>query len=127
MADLTFFTALETRVWEALVAGDAAADRALLAPDFLGVYSTGFAKRSDHTEQLADGPPTVTRFLLSEARLIELGGPGRVLLAYRADYLRKGGAHTAEAMYVSSIWEERDGQWLNTFSQDSSTDAPAPV
>ena len=124
MAELTFFTALETRVWEALVAGDAAADRALLAPDFLGVYSTGFAKRSDHTQQLADGP-TVTRFLLSEARLIELG-PGRVLLAYRADYLRKG-AHAAEAMYVSSIWEERDGQWLNTFSQDSSTDAPAPV
>ena len=124
MADLSFFLALETRVWEALVAGDAAADRALLAPDFLGVYSTGFAKRADHTDQLSDGP-TVTRFLLSEARLVELG-PGRVLLAYRADYLRAG-AHSAEAMYVSSIWEERGGAWLNTFSQDSSTEAPAPV
>lgn len=124
MADLSVFIALETRVWQALVEGDAGADRDLLAPDFLGVYSTGFAGRADHVGQLSGGP-TVVRFLLSEARLIELG-PARVLLAYRADYLRVGAA-SGEAMYVSSIWEERDGRWLNTFSQDSSTDAPAPV
>ncbi len=124
MADLSFFLALESRVWEALVTGDVAADRALLAPEFLGVYSTGFAKRADHAGQLANGP-TVARFRLSEARMVALG-PGRVLLAYRADYLRVGGGEE-EAMYVSSIWEERDGCWRNTFSQDSSTEAPAPV
>lgn len=124
MTDLSFFLALETRVWQALVDGDAAADRALLADDFLGVYSTGFAIRDDHTGQLADGP-TVVRFDIRDARLMPLG-PGRALLAYRAGFTRLG-ATAPEAMYVSSIWEQRDGTWLNTFSQDSNATDPAPV
>ncbi|MDF0599495.1 DUF4440 domain-containing protein [Psychromarinibacter sp. C21-152] len=124
MADLSFFLDLETRVWQALADGDAAADAALLAPEFLGVYSTGFAGRDEHTGQLSQGP-TVAAFSLSGARILPLG-PGRVLLAYRADYTRVG-ASVAEAMYVSSIWEERDGTWRNTFSQDSAADAPPPV
>jgi len=41
-----FFVALESRVWDALVRGDADADADLLATDFLGVYATGFADRS---------------------------------------------------------------------------------
>ncbi|WP_253913124.1 DUF4440 domain-containing protein [Pseudoruegeria sp. HB172150] len=124
MNDLDFFLSLETQVWEALVAGDAAADEALLAEDFLGVYSTGYAERACHVDQISDGP-TVELYEISAPRLVPLG-PGRALLAYRADYIRKG-ADTSEAMYVSSIWEERGGRWLNTFSQDSSTDDPAPV
>lgn len=124
MPDFAFFLALETRVWQALVDGDPAADAALLAPDFLGVYSTGFATHADHTGQLAHGP-TVAAFRLSDARLLPLG-PGRALLAYRADYTRTGTTEP-EAMYVSSIWEDRAGTWLNTFSQDSSADAPPPV
>lgn len=124
MADLDFFLALETRVWQALVTGDAGADAALLAPDFLGVYSTGFAGRDAHAGQL-DGGPTVARFTISDARLLPLG-PGRALLAYLADYTRIG-AQEPEAMYVSSIWEERDGVWRNTFSQDTARGGPAPV
>ncbi len=124
MTDLDTVLALETRVWQALADGDTVADRALLAPDFLGVYSTGFADRSDHAGQLAGGP-TVAEFTLSLARLIHLGDR-RVLLAYRADF-RRTGAQAAEAMYVSSIWELREGAWVNSFSQDSSAADPAPV
>lgn len=124
MADLAFFLDLETRVWQALAAGDAAADAALLADDFLGVYSTGFAGRDLHAGQLADGP-TVAAFRLSQARLLDLGA-GRALLAYRAAYRRVGRAED-EAMYVSSIWEDRPEGWRNTFSQDTATTEPPPV
>ncbi|WP_425050020.1 DUF4440 domain-containing protein [Psychromarinibacter sp. S121] len=124
MTNTAFFLDLETRVWQALVDGDPAADAALLAGDFLGVYSTGFSGRDGHVEQLADGP-TVATFALSLARTVALG-EGRVLLAYRADY-RRTGATGAEAMYVSSIWEKRGDRWLNTFSQDSNAADPAPV
>jgi hypothetical protein len=53
-------------------------------------------------------------------------GPGRVLLAYRAEFTRVGGSRP-EAMYVSSIWEARGDQWLNIFSQDSMESDVAPV
>lgn len=124
MTDLAFFLDLERRVWQALAEGDATADAALLAPDFLGVYSTGYSDRDGHAAALAHGP-TVEEYTLAEPRLLPLG-PGRVLLAYLAEY-RRSGARESEAMYVSSIWEDRDGTWLNVFSQDSATDAPAPV
>ncbi|MDJ0629235.1 MAG: nuclear transport factor 2 family protein [Rhodobacter sp.] len=124
MADIGFLLDLEHRVWQALADGDAATDATLLAPEFLGVYATGFADRAAHTGQLADGP-TVSRFALSDARLVPLG-EGRALLAYRAEYVRVG-ASTPEVMYVSSIWENHGGRWRNTFSQDTAEDDAAPV
>ena len=124
MTDIKFLLALETRVWSALVIGDAKADRALLAQNFLGVYATGFSGRDGHSEQLAEGP-TVAEFRLSDAQLMQLG-PGRALLAYRADYIRVGDTRP-EAMFVSSIWEESDGSWRNIFSQDTAVSDDAPV
>lgn len=117
------FIRLETLVWEALVRGDAAADGRLLTPDFLGVYPTGFAGRGDHVGQLRNGP-MVADFRLSEERLLALSNTA-VVLAYRADYRRAGQPDSSErgpgreAMYVSSIWCERDGEWVNVFSQDT--------
>lgn len=124
MIDISHFLALEAQVWGALVSGDAASDLAMLAPEFVGVYSTGFSDRSGHVDQLADGP-TVAQYKISKARLLELGA-GRTMLCYRADFTRTG-MQNPEAMYISSIWEERGGAWLNTFSQDSNIADPAPV
>ncbi|MCE8514466.1 nuclear transport factor 2 family protein [Ruegeria pomeroyi] len=107
----------ETRVWQALVAGDAAADIAALDPSFLGVYPDGFAGRDDHVAQLADGP-TVARFTLSQARVLELA-PGCAVLSYSARY-RRVGRKADEEMYVSSIWRRHgEGGWRNLFSQDT--------
>jgi hypothetical protein len=108
--------AMERAVWEALVAGDAVADGALLAPGFLGVYPTGFAGRSDHVAQLAAGP-TVRDYRLSAARVLPLG-PDHALLAYRADY-RRAGADRTETMFVASVWERTLQGWVNLFSQDT--------
>lgn len=122
---IEFFLALETRVWDALASGDAAADLELLAPDFVGVYPTGFADRADHADELTDGP-TVASYDLSDARLIRLSSSA-VMLCYRADYrhLRRGVSGDVETMYVSSLWTEHEGGWQNVFSQDTPAAPPA--
>ena len=117
--DLNAFIELETNVWDALRRGDAEEDARLLAEDFLGVYPSGFANRSDHAGQLANGP-TVADFELLEARLTVLSD-NDVLLSYRAEWhrLNNGVRGAGESMYVSSLWSRRSGRWVNTFSQDS--------
>ena len=118
---LEFFVDLETRVWEALATGDPDADRELLSSDFVGVYPSGFADLADHAGQLAGGP-TMAEYAISDARLIRVA-PSNVMLCYRADYrsIRDGVPGADEAMYISSLWVERDGRWWNTFSQDTPT------
>lgn len=129
MSDLEIedFLRLETEVWRALVDGDGDADARLLSGDFLGVYPTGFADRSDHVSQLDDGP-TVAAFQLSEERLLTLS-TSVVLLAYRADFRRPGSAEASDpqAMYVSSLWCRRDDRWVNVFSQDTPASDPGAV
>jgi hypothetical protein len=117
--------ALETDVWNALVAGDGAADERLLSDDFLGVYPTGFGDRGEHVRQLAGGP-TVATFELSRARLVEVSAAA-ALLAYRAVYVRVGDHAEPESMYVSSLWCRRDGRWVNVFSQDTPDTGEAVV
>ena len=116
--------ALETRVWQALVDGDAAADGALLSDDFVGVYPTGYSGRAEHVAQLVGGS-TVLTFVLSDFRLVVVS-PSAALLAYRARYVRAGSTE-AESMYVSSLWCERDGRWVNVFSQDTPDNGAAVV
>jgi len=115
--DLGELVRLETEVWQALVDGDAEADARLLADDFVGVYPTGFADRSDHVDQIAAGP-TVERYELSDTRMLTIS-ESAVLLSYRAVYSPVGGAEQREAMYVSSLWCRRDTRWINLFSQDT--------
>jgi hypothetical protein len=120
--DLDAFIELERNVWDALRRGDAAEDARLLAEDFLGVYPSGFADRSDHAAQLANGP-TVADFELHEARMMVLTD-NDVLLSYRADWhrLTTGQRGARQSMYVSSLWSRRSGRWVNVFSQDSPAD-----
>lgn len=108
-------TACEKAVWQALVDGDADADAAALADGFLGVYADGFADKSSHGGQLADGP-TVQEFDLQHFTLTT-AGPDHALLSYHARFQRVGGA--SEAMYVSSLWQRQGAGWINLFSQDT--------
>lgn len=114
--DLPFFIDLETQVWEALATADTDADRRLLSEDFLGVYPTGFSDRDAHVAQLADGP-VMAQYRLHDARLHRIT-PEAVLLAYRADF-RPPDVRKTQSMYISSLWQRRDGRWQNTVSQDT--------
>lgn len=120
---MDFFLELETRVWNALKNGDAQADKALLSEDFLGVYNTGTADREEHAAQLHDGP-TITEFTLSDAKGMELAD-GVVLLTYRATFTRPLSSESSqqETMYITSIWQNRNGIWLNVFSQDTKAES----
>ncbi|MBM1690482.1 nuclear transport factor 2 family protein [Sulfitobacter geojensis] len=109
-------TSYERKVWDALVAGDKAADAALLSAQFFGVYPDGFAGKQDHCGQLDHGP-TVHSYHIQDARLLPLG-PDHALFSYRASFRRSATANQ-DVMYVSSVWQ-RDGQeWINIFSQDT--------
>ncbi|HEX6663536.1 MAG TPA: nuclear transport factor 2 family protein [Gaiellaceae bacterium] len=113
------FIRLETQVWRALANGDADADGRMLSDDFLGVYPTGFADRTDHIGQLADGP-TIATFALHDARMIAVS-ESAVMLSYRAEFEHRTSDVPSgmQAMYVSSLWCRRGGKWLNVFSQDT--------
>ncbi|MBL0121828.1 MAG: nuclear transport factor 2 family protein [Betaproteobacteria bacterium] len=121
--DIEFFLNLESSVWKALVCGDPTADASLLAENFLGVYSTGFAGRDEHVGQLAVGP-IARAYSLSNARVIHLC-PDTVVLSYLATWSRHGSGSDAgqERTYISSIWQHQNGVWRNVFSQDTKADA----
>jgi len=106
----------ETKVWDALVAGDMHADAAALSDDFFGVYSSGFSPKDDHVNQLKGGP-TVKSFELFDLHARALGDD-HALLSYRADFTRAQGT-ASETMYISSIWQRTAGGWINIFSQDT--------
>ena len=108
--------AAERAVWDALVRGDAAADWAALAQDFVGVYPDGIFGKTAHVAQLAAGP-TVADYTLSQVQARPLGAD-HGLLIYHASYQRPRAAG-AEAMYVSSVWARTDTGWINVFSQDT--------
>ncbi|MEM8693713.1 MAG: nuclear transport factor 2 family protein [Pseudomonadota bacterium] len=113
---LSEILACEHAVWQALQDGDAAADKAALAADFLGVYPDGFSGRTDHIGQLANGPSIAT-FEISDTHIRHVP-PDHALLSYRADFIRAG-SEISEAMYVSSLWRRFDSGWINVFSQDT--------
>ena len=115
---------LEHQVWRALVDGDATADERLLADEFLGVYPSGFAVKTDHSGQLDNGP-TIASYEIVDAQMMELATSEEqqvVLLSYLANYARnnRNNAGKPESMYVTSIWRQSaDGGWQNIFSQDT--------
>jgi hypothetical protein len=113
---LDHFLELERQVWQALVDGDADADRALLSEDFVGVYPSGFANRDDHVGQFV-AAPTVSAYTIDRARVIEVSSDS-AMLCYLATFQRPDDS-SIHRMYVSSLWCERDGTWVNTFSQDT--------
>jgi hypothetical protein len=108
---------LEKGVWLALMRGDAAADMAALADDFIGVYPSGLSDRAGHAEQLAGGP-SVAAFEILDARH-RVYGPDLAMLVYRVRYRRAGPGREDEHMWVSSLWQCRGGTWRNRFSQDT--------
>lgn len=117
--NIEHFIQLESQVWKAFETGDAISDSELLTEDFLGVYESGFVSREEHSGQLSKGP-LIAHHEISEAR-IKILTEGVVALSYRVDFVRfhdrKNGI--TEAMYVTSIWREKNGTWKNAFSQDT--------
>lgn len=109
----------ESAVWEALKEKDKSGDAALLANDFVGLYKDGFGSRAEHVAQIDD------KYQLSEFRLddvrVKLISEDVAIIMYRASCRATGSwaADCAKPMYISSIWVNRAGNWINIFSQDT--------
>src|SRR5215470_6153413 len=114
-----FFIAKEKEVWEALKSKNKAADSQLLAEDFLGLYDTGFATRSDHVKQMDDSY-AIDTYTIQDSRVVRLD-PKMALLLYKSTCKGSGDWETycSRPVYVSSLWVHRDGRWLALFSQDT--------
>ncbi len=111
-----FFLHFELQVWEALKNGDPEADAALLAEHFVGVYETGVSDKEAHCNQLRNGP-IVTSYEILQPSLLKVSSD-----AYMLSYLAKWtapGSSKLQKMFVSSLWQKIDGEWKNTFSQDT--------
>jgi hypothetical protein len=113
-----FFVGLESQVWDALARGDATADHVLLSDDFIGVYPTGFADRSDHVGQLDQGSTVADYDIEVETATVRMLTQEHALLSYEARFRRHAG-DGGERVYVSSLWSRRGGRWVNVFSQDT--------
>lgn len=115
----SFFVAKETEVWEALKHKDKAADSRLLADDFVGLYDTGFATKSDHVMQM-DDKYSIETYNLQDAKVLRLS-PQMALLLYKVTCAGSGEweQYCSRTEYVSSLWVERGGNWQNLFSQDT--------
>ena len=115
----SFFVSKERKVWEALRTKDKASDSALLAADFVGLYDTGFATKQETVHQL-DGQYAILDYKLDQIRVIRPSASAALLL-YRAVCKGSGDWQTicARPLYISSLWVERGGAWLNLFSQDT--------
>ena len=126
MSDLTIdmFEHLESTMWNALVDGDGASADRLLSSDYLGVYTTGFSDRDEYIRALANGP-VVASFDISESRLLVVADDS-ILYSYRADFRTAAGG-PVEVMFISSLWCEREGTWVNVFSQDTPGAERAPI
>jgi len=115
----TFFVAKEKEVWDALKSKNKAADSQLLAEDFVGLYDTGFAVRSDHVKQMDDSY-AIRSYTIQDSRVVRVD-PKTALLLYKATCEASGDWEDfcSRPMYVSSLWVDRNGRWVNLFSQDT--------
>ena len=115
----SFFEAKEKQIWDAIVQKDKDAAAQLLAKDFIGVYQDGFATKQNSLRDL-DRSYTLSNYQWQDFRVIPLASKN-VLLLYKATCKGSGEwmGFCSHSEYVSSLWEERNGKWMNVFSQDT--------
>jgi hypothetical protein len=117
--DDQFFIEKEKEVWEALKHKDKEAANRLLAEDFVGMYDFGFFTKLEWVKQI-DEQYTLDDYTMRDIKLLH-PSPKVALLLYTATC--KGTGEWAEfcshASRISDLWVERDGSWLDLFSQDT--------
>jgi hypothetical protein len=115
-----FFIAKEEEVWEAIKNKDKAAATRLLADDFVGMGDTGYTTKSEWIKQIDDEQYTVDDYTIENAKLLRPSA-NTALLLYTSNC--KGTGTMAEvcshASRISDLWVERNGQWVDLFSQDT--------
>jgi len=114
-----FFIEKEKGVWETLKHKDKATATRLLADDFVGMYDFGFFNKSEWVKQI-DDQYTVDDYTIMDPKVLH-PSPTSALLLYTSTCKGTGAwadycSHTSR---ISDLWVERNGEWLDLFSQDT--------
>ncbi|GFZ96731.1 nuclear transport factor 2 family protein [Dyella caseinilytica] len=107
----------ERASWNLAIKRNAAAYRALHAPDFFTVDATGVVDRADSEASAMDSNVRFDQCKLSGFD-VHFVAEAAALVTYhvKAAGLDHGKAFQLDS-YVSSLWMKRDGKWLNVFYQ----------
>lgn len=104
---------LELRAWQVFKAKRAGEFKAMLAPDFIGIYADG-------PHDLAREMQSIRAVTLTDYRLSNFTShtidADDVLLTYAADV--RGAAHgkaISERLWVASLWHRSHGKWLTVY------------
>ncbi|GAA2575860.1 hypothetical protein GCM10010399_01800 [Dactylosporangium fulvum] len=111
--------ALERDLWRANREGDADFYRATLTDDALLVSRFGAAPKTVVVPMIAANRNPFVRTELSDQQVRFLG-PTAALVTYRADYTaRVDGVDVDLSVLATTVYVERDGQWLVTLHQQT--------
>jgi ketosteroid isomerase-like protein len=93
-----------------------------LPDDALGVYSDGYASKAEVLRAISG--MSDLHYSMDDVRVIPVGNAAGLIVYRIAQDWKEGGKKLARQYYVSSLWQNRDGKWLNPFWQE--TDATLP-
>ena len=112
-------SANETALWNAWKNKDAKPFQMWLSADSVMVGDQGVAGKSDVTKEISTMPCDVKSFSLSDWKLTMLNS-GTAVLAYKATQDGScAGTTLPAAVWASSIWVNRGGNWLAAFHQET--------
>ena len=112
--------ALERASWDANIAEDAAAFRALAADDFLAVTAFGVFDKAAMLAQLAAGGTPFTGYAIEDAQ-VRVPAPGAALTTYRVSIDAVRGGQTLRLAYFATSLYARgeDGAWRLRLTQQT--------
>ncbi|HXM24175.1 MAG TPA: nuclear transport factor 2 family protein [Terriglobales bacterium] len=88
-----------------------------LPDDALGVYSDGYASKADVLRAISG--MSDLHYSMDDVRVIPVGNAAGLIVYRITQDWKEGGKKLARQYYVSSLWQNRDGKWLNPFWQET--------
>lgn len=90
-----------------------------LPDDALGVYSDGYASKADVLGAISG--MSDLHYSMDNIRVVPVGDTaGLIVYRITQDWI-EGDKKLARQYYVSSLWQKRDGKWLNPLWQETDT------
>ena len=117
---------LENQVLQGYLQKNREAVAPLLAGDFQDVGEYGIWDKERSLQDIADPSSTTQSSAMNEVHFSRLA-PSVVLLTYRLDEVDlEHGKPAPSAKYISSVWVQREGKWLNVLGHDTPAAGGSP-
>src|ERR1700680_3443998 len=88
-----------------------------LPDDALGVYGEGYASKADVLRAISG--MSDLHYSMDDVRVIPVGNAAGLIVYRITQDWKEGGKKLARQYFVSSLWQNRDGKWLNPFWQET--------